>query len=522
MADAVPIATGATTATACEPAFWGRASVAYPWLGGSEMKAISTVVGLGLMAAIGLVGCPAFVDTELCANGACGTGDGGTSDVLVPDAPIPDATTDRDPPPPGCTTPTEPSKNPEKCFVDSFGVFVSPNGDDANAGTREKPFKSIGKALEAGRPRIVACEGSYSESIDIKREVEIYGGASCDFTKAGAKAKLLATKPAYGLKVEKVSGSVILADIEIVGANGVMPGESSVGAFAVESADVKLLRARVEAGDGADAAPRRDGGFTLAARAPDGVGAVGNTGGTPGDSGACPGGGQSKGGKGGDLGFPGDDAAPRPPGGLKGPTDCSTANTNGTDGALGGDRPGATSTGVLSAGGLTASKGQDGSAGGIGGGGGGGFGITGAGGGGGAGGCGGQGGFGGGAGGSSIAVLSFSSTVSLQASELVAKVAKAGGAGGKGQAGQPGGFRGVGSGGACQGGNGAKGGDGGAGGGGPGGIAAGIAWSGKEPTKDAASKITRPTGAVPAGGEGGAGASNKGIDGVHADVFEVK
>lgn len=102
---------------------------------------------------------------------------------------------------------------------------------------------------------------------------------------------------------------------------------------------------------------------------------------------------------------------------------------------------------------------------------------------------------------------------------LIAKIAKPGGAGGKGQLGQAGGFKGNGSGGACQGGNGAKGGDGG---GGAGGIAAGIAWAGgKEPTKDAATKITRPIGPAPAGGEGGAGASNKGVD-VHADVFEVK
>jgi hypothetical protein len=75
---------------------------------------------------------------------------------------------------------------------------------------------------------------------------------------------------------------------------------------------------------------------------------------------------------------------------------------------------------------------------------------------------------------------------------------------------------------ACNGGNGAKGGDGGGGGGGAGGIAAGIAWAGgSEPKRDAQTKIARPTGTGPAGGEGGA-VTNKGVDGVHADVFEVK
>ena len=45
---------------------------------------------------------------------------------------------------------------------------------------------------------------------------------------------------------------------------------------------------------------------------------------------------------------------------------------------------------------------------------------------------------------------------------------------------------------------------------------------GKEPKRDATSKITRPTSPAPAGGEGGGGVATKGIDGVHADIFEAK
>ena len=498
-----------------------RARLSPSWRAGASLLAGLVVVHMA--SCVGDDPVAVVVD-----GGTDATAPDGTSDTST------DATTDRDPPPPGCDTPTEPLKNPEKCLVDSFGVFVSPSGDDSNAGTKEKPLKTIGKALQIGRDRVVVCEGEYAGSLDVTRAVEIYGGVSCDFKKAGAKAKVVASKPGYGIKVEKVAALVILADLDVVGMNAAALSESSVGVFVTQSADVKVLRSRVEAGDGADASAARDGSFSYPADAllkganadDKGTGLFSDdTPGAGGASGTCPGGGSTAGGIGGVPGGQGNDGNPRPPGGAKGGVsgDCSLVAGAGTPGSPGMDRQGATPVATLATTGLTGVKGQDGAPGTIGGGGGGGFGIMGAGGGGGAGGCGGQGGFGGGAGGSSIALLSFSSTVSLEATDLVAKTARPGGAGGKGQIGQAGGFRGNGSGGACQGGNGAKGGDGGGGGGGAGGIAAGIAWSGgKEPTKDATTKITRPTGEGPAGGEGGAGASNKGVDGVHADVFEVK
>ena len=484
--------------------------------------------GLLLLLALGL-GCSS--SSVVCDEGSCVAPDGGL-DGTLPDGPVvPEASTDAkpdaDPIPTDCTTPTDPVKNPEKCLVDSFGVFVSPTGDDTKDGSKANPFKTIGKALGTTRSRIVVCEGEYAGSLDVARAVEIYGGVACDFAKAGAKAKIVASKPAYGLKVSKVTGAVILADLDVVGMNAAAPSESSVGIFASESADVKVLRSRVEAGDGADAPAKKDGAFALAAQAPKGGDAVGNTGGASATSGVCPGGGTSIGGKGGDIGFQGDDGNPRPPGGGKGDAigDCGAGATgkNGTLGTPGMDRAGAAVVASLAPAGLTGLTGQDGASGSIGGGGGGGYGTMGAGGAGGAGGCGGQGGFGGAAGGSSVALLVFASEVSLEGTELVAKNAKSGGSGGSGQAGQMGGFSGNRSGNACNGGGGAQGGSGGNAGGGAGGIAAGIVWStGKEPKRDGATKITRPTSSAPAGGEGGGGAATKGIDGVHADVFEVK
>jgi hypothetical protein len=486
------------------------------------MKKISfAVVSLGLVA-LSIAGCPTTF--SVCEEGPCGTADGSTADGTSPDSST-DAKTDADPPPPGCDTPNEPLKNPEKCLVDSFGVFVSPTGDDANPGTKAKPFKSLAKALGAGKPRIVACEGEYVGSLDVTTGVSLYGGVSCDFAKAGGRAKVTASKAEYGIKIAKVSAAVLFSDVEVLGIAGVAPSESSIGVFVSESTNVQFVRAKIEAADGADAPPKKDGAFTLAASAPKGGDASGNTGGASATTGTCPGGGSSTGGKGGDAAFQGDDGSPRPPGGAKGAVATCGAGGTGLDGdagSAGTSKPGASKLAALTATGLAGLKGEDGTSGSAGGGGGGGYGTAGAGGAGGAGGCGGQGGFGGASGGSSVALLSFASAVSLQSVELVAKAAKPGGAGGAGQAGQAGGFGGKSTGGACNGGNGARGGDGGAAGGGAGGIAAGIAWAGgAEPKRDAQTKIARPAGAGPAGGEGGA-VTNKGVDGVHEDVFEVK
>ena len=424
-----------------------------------------------------------------CDYGAC---DGGTLDGKVPfdgtlpETGIPDARPDADPIPTDCTTPTDPVKNPEKCLVDSFGVFVSPSGNDGDAGTKAKPFKTIGKALGTSRTRIVVCEGEYTGSLEVGRGVEIYSGVTCDFSKAGGKAKIVASKHAYGVKVAKVSDAVILADLEIVGMNGAAPSESSVGVFVSESANVKIARSKIEAGDGADAPPKKDGAFVMPASAPNGGDAAGNVGGAAAVNATCAGGGSSTGGKGGDAAFQGDDGIPRPPGGSKGAVaTCGAGGTggDGTAGSPGMSRAGAAKSGTLAVDGFVGSRGEDGAHGTPGGGGGGGYGTAGAGGAGGAGGCGGQGGAAGGPGGSSLPLVSFGSSVALESSELIAKNAKSGGLGGAGQTGQGGGFSGGKSGGACTGGNGAKGGDGGGGGGGAAGIAVGIAWAGgKEPT----------------------------------------
>ena len=408
-------------------------------------------VGAPLLLALGLVASCSGDGPGKCDFGACdGVVDGMAPDGTTPDTSIPDAKPDVDPIPTDCTTPTDPVKNPEKCLVDSFAVFVSPTGDDTKDGSKTTPFKTIAKALSTSRSRIVVCEGEYASSVDVTRAVEVYGGVSCDFTKAGARFKVVASKAAYAIKVS--AAPVVLADVEVVGLNGATPGESSVAVLVADSTNTSIRRSKLEAGEGASAAPKQDGLFTFPASAPNGGDAAGGTGGVAGKNEACPGGGKANGGLGGNSGFDGENADPIPPGGAKGTVvECSSGMNGraGAGGVPGANMTGAIKLGTLGAVGFNGAPGTSGGNGTNGGGGGGSGGFMGAGGGGGAGGCGGQGGLGGGPGGSSIALASVSSDVTVEASELIAKNAKPGGAGGAGQAGQMGGFSGNKTGGAC-------------------------------------------------------------------------
>ena len=209
-------------------------------------------VGLGLVLASGCLSIP-----QLCDNQACVGVEGGVDAPVGPDTSVPDGSKpDVDPPPPDCLTPTEPLKNPEKCLVDSFGLFVSPTGDDANDGSKAKPVKTIGRALGTTRSRIVVCEGTYPETIDIQRDVEIYGGISCSFTTAGKPASIESGKP-IGLTVSR--GTVLLTSLNVTAVNGVAPGESSVGIVAASGATLRLVGGAIVAGMGADGAAGDEG-----------------------------------------------------------------------------------------------------------------------------------------------------------------------------------------------------------------------------------------------------------------------
>lgn len=232
--------------------------------------------------------------------------------------------------------------------------------------------------------------------------------------------------------------------------------------------------------------------------------AMENDGGAP-KTVTCPDGSMTKGGKGGDLSFPGDDGTPMTLGGKGGMLSGSCGMAMGGDGQpavapTAGAR--AALLGSLTSTGWIPADGKDRTPGGPGGGGGAGI-------------LGGAGGGGGHGGGASIALACVSSKVALTASSLTAHDAGLGGTGAGSQSGQAqGGIGGNRTGGACLGGNGGAGAKGGAGGGGAGGISIGVLYKDQMPTRDGISMGSTMVGMKGGKGVGGAAGMNDGIDGV--------
>ena len=479
--------------------------------------------GMGVLA---LPGCPGF--SLVCEEGPCGT-DGGLDGTLpdgdVRDTNIPDVKPDA-PIPVGCDTPNEPLKNPEKCLTDVFGAFVSPTGDDADPGTKAKPYKTLGKALSGPTLRIVVCEGTYAEALTIQRDVEIFSGIACTFDKAGKPAGIESGK-ATGFSVER--GSVALRGVNVTAMNATDPGESSIGVVASSGSSLTIVGGTIVAGTGAEGsagAPGANYNAGLANSDPTikGKDASGNT---PGGTQACAalcteapsvavegGGGGVGGPAGGGPGADGKTAVATFPAFGKGgqytvaPPQCGLGVV-GAEGTPANGGAGATTPGTIEANKWTSSRGAPGQTARPGQGGGGGSGgasaTVGGGGGGGCGGCGGGKGQGGQSGGSSFAVLSLGATVALENVTLTAAAGGKGGDGGAGQAGQTGGAGGerapAGSG--CPGGAGGQGGQGGGGGGGAGGHSAAVAYTGAKPSL----KSITPQVAATAATGGGAGAT---------------
>ncbi|WP_437804393.1 hypothetical protein [Sorangium sp. So ce693] len=423
--------------------------------------------------------------------------------------------------------------------LDECGVFVSEQGDDNSAGTKDAPVKTLQHAIglaaygrghgEAATRRVYACGGSFEEKITLPSGVDLWGGRLCDggdwsydgsfggpnhptiiAPPVGTPLRVIAddkehaTSTVFGVRVEAADAS---AD----------DGKSSIAMIMSSGARALVQESVIVAGNGKDGEPGKDAPSFRA-----NVGVVGNHGvdACTADSptGAlevvtvCDDGIESTGGYGGDGGLEsGGDGAPGQPmpaenpegNGLGGPGAGSARCSDGANGMGGldaGRADGAVGAGYLTEDGWMGIRGDDGKKSGVGQGGGGGGGSRSrgpmvacpagrpqggaAGGSGGGGGCGGLGGKGGGYGGSSIGVVALQgSAVTLEATRVMTGNGGNGGVGGTGQpggGGSPGGDGGLGAPGsqmwrACSGGFGGDGGRGGDAGGGLGGSSYGVA-----------------------------------------------
>jgi hypothetical protein len=478
----------------------------------TRLGGFAPALGLTLGAlAVGVLsaGCPASLD-ERCGGGVCDTSpiaDGGAPDVVGP--------------PDGCDADADPKDAP-KCVVDAYGVFVAPGG--SGDGSKASPLGSIQQALglaaSRGVPRVYVCDGEYDERVTLERTIDLFGGFRCeDWTPSPTRPRVHPSSPGYALFVKSLrleDGQLTVEHLDFESAPGKSPGESSVGAFVLTSADVAFRDDRIAAGAGVPASPPEAAPSNYAA----GANLTGNrvsepssNAGAPAAINTCVAYGSSTGGAGGNGGdfdahpdghdgVPGTTKPEYPAGtgtGLGGPG----AKTNppggcgvGTPGGGGAAQLGgkaATAPGAISDTGWTPGNGGDGLPGnpGQGGGGGGGTRISlggAGGGGGGAGGCGGSGGRGGAGGGGSIALLIASSKVAIDGSELYAGDGGRGADGLEGEQGQPGGASLVDGAGtnACAGTGGGPGAGGSGGAGGAGGVSIGVAFAGSAPVVDGA------------------------------------
>jgi hypothetical protein len=442
----------------------------------------------------------------------------------------------------GSTPKCDPTQSPseDECVIDEdYGVFVSPNGSDGSGdGSRSKPYATLGKAIskaEAKGKRVYACAdgGAYHEALHLDATasgLELYGGFSCDKWAYSTTAKSTVTSSTtLSLHVEGVTNFRV-EDFRFEAADGVAPGESSMGALIASSTNVVLRRVHLDAGTGVNGSNGTRTDFVFPDRVDlDGKSTTTSTGASP-KLYTCPGGAMTSGGSGGTAqpgGQNGGNGAPdfAGPGGEGG--DLTKACNMGGGGSNGSTTPpltpaaGASTLGALTSSGWTAASGTNGPDGPPGqGGGGGASSPNGGGGGGGAGGCGGAGGKAGQGGGASIALAVFESAVTLDHCELAAADAGKGGNGIAGQTGQmESGFAGNGTLGGCQGGVGGLGGDGVPSGAGAGGISVGIIWKGDAaPTQ---SGLTVTTGTAGAKGIGGDPGMNDGVDGVAQEVLKT-
>ena len=426
--------------------------------------------------------------------------------------------------------------------------FVAPTGDDAAAGTRAAPFRTVQRAMDASDAAgnggdVYVAAGTYDESLTLRSRVSVYGG----FDAATWRRDLATSRPVIAgarIAVRGTEANALSLDgLRIEAADATEPSQSSIGLFLRNSDDVIVRRMTIVAGNGVggvngsaganrDKANNGSGGNDASACPPSNVGGPGGTtgynrngggGGTGGLAGGFAGskGEGSSGGSGGSAGgaFGGNGS---------GGSASSVSGADGSAGTAGNAFGELTDSDITFVTADAGGGGANGWGGGGGGGGGGGFGCGGGGGGGGAGGQGGGGGGGGLTGGHSIGIaLSGETSATITESEITLG---AGGNGGNGGAGGTGGAGGSGGGGGDNNASGGAGGDGGSGtagghGGGGGGARGGWAVAVLEDV-NATSERTSITVTPGTPGTGGAGGprsgGNAGVPGAAGQAVDYR
>lgn len=191
-------------------------------------------------------------------------------------------------------TPEAGTDEPDESFSDTdcdgidgnaeHAVFVAPTGSDSGAGTKEEPFKTLGKAVAAAAANaksIYVCNGEYAENVRIERTgVRIYGGYDCEHEwQRGPDRARIVPPSGVPLVIADVADPVVVDRLSMRApdASPAAYGASSIAATVLRSVDVLIRRSVLRGGDagrGADGIPRQALGKQPIAAAGTSIGAI--------------------------------------------------------------------------------------------------------------------------------------------------------------------------------------------------------------------------------------------------------
>lgn len=163
----------------------------------------------------------------------------------------------------GACLPLADGPNSNPCIIsETYGVFVSPGGNDLNAGTELSPVQTIGHAMDLARGatnRVFACgsAGSYGEILTVgpsRDGVTVYGGLDCTtsashWTYNAADKATLAPAANSALLVSGLTTGVTFEDFVFVSADASTPGASSIAVFVSNAQNVAFHRVAMTAGN---------------------------------------------------------------------------------------------------------------------------------------------------------------------------------------------------------------------------------------------------------------------------------